>query len=208
MRCTVETDKPDAFAIERVLQCVAWDGIVSRVFVTTSAILSSPILRGAPQRGSSSRPSKRCAANRLRHVKTVIREVPISSAMAQLFRPSAARRTIAARIASACEILRRRTRASNSPRSLSLRTIFTAAGPVIVASESCCCRESRSAINAYKFQRRDTSNEAGCDWITGANDDDRGYVGTFHRNGRRPADDDDGIDLACGNVPCQLQQPV
>ena len=59
MRCTVETDTPDVLAIERVLQCVASAGIVSSVFVTTSAIFSSPILRGAPQRGSSSRPSKR-----------------------------------------------------------------------------------------------------------------------------------------------------
>jgi hypothetical protein len=33
MRCTVETDRPDAFAIERVLQCVARDGIVSSVCV-------------------------------------------------------------------------------------------------------------------------------------------------------------------------------
>jgi hypothetical protein len=53
MRCTVEMDTPDVLAIERVLQCVASAGIVSSVFVTTSAIFSSPILRGAPQRGSS-----------------------------------------------------------------------------------------------------------------------------------------------------------
>ena len=51
MRCTVETDRPDALAIERVLQCVAAAGMVSKVVVTTSVILSSPILRGAPGRG-------------------------------------------------------------------------------------------------------------------------------------------------------------
>ena len=51
MRCTVETDRPDALAIERVLQCVAAAGIVSKVVVTTSVIFSSPILRGAPGRG-------------------------------------------------------------------------------------------------------------------------------------------------------------
>lgn len=94
MRCTVETEGPDALAIERVLQCVASAGVASSVFVTTSVIFSSSILRGAPQRGSSSRPSKPRAANRLRHVKTVILETPTSSAMAQLFKPSAARRTI------------------------------------------------------------------------------------------------------------------
>src|SRR4051794_33480082 len=38
IRCTVETDTPDAFAIERVLHCVASFGRVSSVVVTTSAI--------------------------------------------------------------------------------------------------------------------------------------------------------------------------
>src|SRR5712671_4346850 len=50
MRCTVEIDKPEALAIERVLQWVAAAGIVSNVVVPTSAIFSSPILRGAPGR--------------------------------------------------------------------------------------------------------------------------------------------------------------
>src|SRR5882757_1409652 len=63
MRCTVEIDKPEALAIERVLQWVAAAGIVSNVVVTTSAIFSSPILRGAPGRGSSARPSSRQAAD-------------------------------------------------------------------------------------------------------------------------------------------------
>src|SRR5580700_9862970 len=76
MRCTVEMDTPDVLAIERVLQCVASAGIVSSVFVTTSAIFSSPILRGAPQRGSSSRPSKRFLTNRFRHSPAVSRERP------------------------------------------------------------------------------------------------------------------------------------
>ncbi len=64
-----------------------------------------------------------------------------------------------------------------------------------------CRRVVRYAGHTASWPRQ-TSNEAGCDWITGANDNDRGNVGTFHRSGRRPADDDDGIDLACGNVPC------
>jgi hypothetical protein len=50
-------------AIECVLQCVAAAGIVSSVVVTTSAIFSSPILRGAPGRGSSTRPSRRLFAH-------------------------------------------------------------------------------------------------------------------------------------------------
>src|SRR5438128_7830434 len=52
MRCTVETDRPDALAIERVLQCVAAAGMVSKVVVTTSVILSSPILRGGARRAA------------------------------------------------------------------------------------------------------------------------------------------------------------
>ena len=136
MRCTVEMDTPDILAIERVLQCVASDGIVSSVLVTTWAIFSSPILRGAPQRGSSSRPLKRFLANRFRHSPTVSRETPSSSAIALLFMPSAANITIWARTASARAIFRRRTRISNSPRSLSLSTIFTAGPGAISASKS------------------------------------------------------------------------
>src|SRR5438874_2479485 len=81
MRCTVEIDKPEALAIERVLQWVAAAGIVSNVVITTSAIFSSPILRGAPGRGSSARPSSRLAANRLRQVATVTRVTPSCSAI-------------------------------------------------------------------------------------------------------------------------------
>ena len=44
MRCTVVTETPVARAIERRLQWVAFSGTVSSVRVTTSAILSSPIL--------------------------------------------------------------------------------------------------------------------------------------------------------------------
>src|SRR6266436_72354 len=112
MRCTVEIDKPEALAIERVLQWVAAAGIVSNVVVTTSAIFSSPILRGAPGRGSSARPSSRLAANRLRQVATVTRVTPSRSAIARLVAPSAASSTIAARIASARDIFRRRVRAA------------------------------------------------------------------------------------------------
>ena len=53
MRCTVETDKPEALAIERVLHWVAAVRILSKVAVTTAAIRSFPILRGAPGRGST-----------------------------------------------------------------------------------------------------------------------------------------------------------
>ena len=106
MRCTVETDRPDALAIERVLQCVAARGIVSSVVVTTSAILSSPILRGAPGRGSSSSPSRRRAANRLRQVATVTRVDAEPLGDRQIGQAFAASSTISARTASPRAVLR------------------------------------------------------------------------------------------------------
>ena len=69
----MKRNTPDAFAMLRVLQRVASAGFVSSVFVTISSIRSSPILRGAPHLGSSPRPSRRCFANRSRHVRTVWR---------------------------------------------------------------------------------------------------------------------------------------
>ena len=51
MRCTVETDKPEALAIERVLQWVAAAGILSNVVLTTSAIFSSRDLARRPGAG-------------------------------------------------------------------------------------------------------------------------------------------------------------
>src|SRR5271167_4979861 len=51
MRCTVEIDKPEALAIERVLQWVAAAGIVSNVVVTTSSDLLIPDLARGPRTG-------------------------------------------------------------------------------------------------------------------------------------------------------------
>lgn len=131
MRCTVETDRPDALAIDRVLQCVAAGGIVSKVVVTTSVIFSSPILRGAPGRGSSSSPSNRFAANRLRQLATVTRVIPSRFAIARLLTPAAASSTICARSASPRALFRRRDRDSSSARSASSNSIRTATRPRI-----------------------------------------------------------------------------
>jgi hypothetical protein len=54
--------------------------------------------------------------------------------------------------------LRRRTRLSSSQRSPLLRTITTAPGPAIAASESSRSEsESCQAVNAYKFRKQDNS---------------------------------------------------
>jgi hypothetical protein len=56
-------------------------------------IFSSPVLRGAPGRGSSVRPSIRLAANRRRHVATVTR------VLLTAFRPSRCRSSCGSRSA-------------------------------------------------------------------------------------------------------------
>jgi len=53
---------PVARAIERRLQWVASAGVSSKVTAIVSAIFSSSIRRGAPGRGSSSRPANPSAA--------------------------------------------------------------------------------------------------------------------------------------------------
>ena len=68
---TAVCDTPAAVAIDRVDQCVASAGVVSRVRTSTSSITASVILRGGPGRGSSFSPSRRRCANRLRHFDTV-----------------------------------------------------------------------------------------------------------------------------------------
>jgi hypothetical protein len=116
-RCTVAGDRPHAAAIERVLQCVAPSGMVSRVRTSSSATRSSVTVRGAPLRGPSRKPSSRCSAKRPRHLPTVWAQAPTSPATARLARPSAQRSTILARSAKSWAVLRRRTSRSSPPRS-------------------------------------------------------------------------------------------
>jgi hypothetical protein len=72
---------PVAAAIDRVDQCVSCPGPrSSSVRVITSSTCSSVIVRGAPGRGSSGRPSSRAATNRDRHFATVARDTPSAAA--------------------------------------------------------------------------------------------------------------------------------
>jgi hypothetical protein len=128
MRCTVDGASPDTLAMPRELQCVRPVGSVSSVAVTTSATFSSLTVRGAPGRGSSSKPSRRCAANRLRQAATVTRVMLSRSAIAMLLVPSAVSSTISARRASARATFRRRRRAVSSARSASDKSTETAFG--------------------------------------------------------------------------------
>jgi hypothetical protein len=73
-----------ARAIDRVDQCVASAGVDFNVAITTCSTCSSVIVRGRLGRGSSTSPSSRRSAKRLRHLVTVGRETPSSSAISAL----------------------------------------------------------------------------------------------------------------------------
>jgi hypothetical protein len=59
---TAVCDRPTSAAIERVDQCVASFGVVSKVVLITRSTSASTIVRGRPGRSSSSRPSSRSPA--------------------------------------------------------------------------------------------------------------------------------------------------
>ena len=125
IRCTADCVSPTSAAIERVDQCVASLGALSRVLVITSSTCASVTVRGRPGRGSSTRPSSRSASNRRRHFATVLRCTPRRSATSPVRSPSATSNTILDRCASACAVVNRRDHDSNCSRSASLSSIDT-----------------------------------------------------------------------------------
>ena len=109
---------PECAAIDVRDQCVASRGVDSRVSTTTCSTCSSPMLRGAPGRGSSTNPSSRSVTNRERHLPTVGRETRSSAATSVLLAPAAQASTIRERSANRWELFGRRAqRASVSPSS-------------------------------------------------------------------------------------------
>jgi hypothetical protein len=102
--------------------------VVSNVAVINASIRSSPTTRGRPGRGSSTNPSRRCSANRLRHRRTVVIDKPNRCDSAVLDPPSAAANTIRDRIANPAALVRRRAQPSNSARSSAVNTILAACG--------------------------------------------------------------------------------
>ena len=67
-------DRHVSATISQERQCVLLVGMDSGVFVTTSSICRSVILRGTPTRGSSSKPSSPNFPKRSRHLPTVAPE--------------------------------------------------------------------------------------------------------------------------------------
>jgi hypothetical protein len=101
IREIADGDMPTCRASPLVDQWVASLGEASNVSSSTRSICSSVIVRAAPGRGSSTRPSSRRATNRERHLVTVGRDTPSRAATAWLLAPSAQASTIRHRSASA-----------------------------------------------------------------------------------------------------------
>jgi len=101
IRPIVERLSPERFAIDARDQCVALSGLDSKVVTRTSSTWSRLTDAGRPDRGSSTRPSRRSATNRRRHFPTVGTLTPRSAATAWLEAPSEQASTILARDANA-----------------------------------------------------------------------------------------------------------
>ena len=109
--------------------------VVSSVRVITRSTSASVIVRGAPGRGSSSRPSSRCARKRERHLPHRRRDsTRARSPTCVLFFPSAHARMIRARWASAWLVFGRRAQRSSVSRSSAVSTSGLSTGDVVVIS--------------------------------------------------------------------------
>ena len=124
-------------AMERQLQCVLPSaGSVSSVLRSSTMTSSSSMERGFPGLRSSYRPMRPWVRKRSRHLPTVWRLVPTSSATALLSNPSAHRSTILARLTSPAARLRERERDSSSSRVLPLTSSGFNGRPRSMASPS------------------------------------------------------------------------
>jgi hypothetical protein len=166
---------PVAAAIERVDQCVAFVGVSSNVLTITCSTSSSLIVRGAPGRGSSCRPSRRRSRNRVRHFATVPRVIPRRSPISVFEPPSAHANTIRHRNANACAVVGRRAHRSSVSRSSSLNTTTAAGVPgcVIAASHRRLLRR-QNAIHQPEIPNRARNTDSGH------------YTGTGAENPRSP----------------------
>jgi hypothetical protein len=127
----VDVLSPDFSAIEARDQCVAPSGVSSSVATTTSSIRSSVIDGGRPVRSSSTRPSRRRATNRPRHLPTVAGCTRSWSATCVFDAPSAQASTMRHRWASACEDFARRDQRTSVARSASVSTSSAFGRPVL-----------------------------------------------------------------------------
>jgi hypothetical protein len=122
--------RPHAWAMARVLPCVAWRGVDSQGRVRTRSTWASVMRRGAPGRGSSRSPSVRCCAQRRHPRPTVGRVTPSCSAPAPWVGSVAQAKLIRARWARACAIVGRRVHRSKVARSSAGRRIGSTGRPL------------------------------------------------------------------------------
>jgi len=150
MRQTAVCDKPILRAIRRCGSSASHlPAAVSSVLAMTASTCVSLIVRGAPGRGASSSPSSRCSMNLARHFDTVCGVTRCRLATVLLSMPSAPARTMRARCASACAVLRRSVSATSCSRSSSLRTSSAFGRPRIAASSGAHgTRAARTATNS------------------------------------------------------------
>lgn len=108
VRTTAVCDSAVFRAMRRLLHCVPFSGIDSRVCVTTASICPSVTDRGAPGRGSSNKRSNRFTRNRSRHLQTVTAARCSRFATAPLLNPPSQPRAMLAHMATAGGDLGRR----------------------------------------------------------------------------------------------------
>jgi hypothetical protein len=116
IREIADCDMPVAAAIDLVDQCVAFFGFSWSVLTMTRSTSASVILRGAPGRGSSHKPSRPRSRKRRRHVRTVSGVIPSRRDTSMIECPSAHCSTIRDRWARAWAVVRRRTHPSSAAR--------------------------------------------------------------------------------------------
>ena len=132
MRRTVVADSPVWAAIERVDQRVASGGVRSKVATITRSMSASLTVRGAPGRGSSSRPSSPAWIKRARHLPTVWGVTPTRSATARLLMPCPDSRIIRARRAGPFALVVRRLQPTSVWRCSSLITSGALGRPIVI----------------------------------------------------------------------------
>src|SRR3990172_4593730 len=123
----------------------------------TRSTSASPIVRGAPGRGSSSSPSRRPARNRRRHLPTVGSVIKSVAAMALFERPSAAPRMIRARRARAWAVVGRRVQRVSVARSSAVNVSSLRGRPLGMAS-SRFVRPREMPLLCHTLLTQDTSS--------------------------------------------------
>ena len=156
MRLIVLRLNPHALAIERVLQCVASAGRLSKVRVSTASICASVTVRGAPGRGSSSKPSSAVGQKPHPPPADGLLGNPQLLSHPRVRLPGCAPRISRARWARAWAVLGRRVQRSNVCRSSAV-SVTGGVGRPVRMGVLLSLRRTPDAHKLFRsFQSRDT----------------------------------------------------